>query len=184
MKTLRSGCFVDGLEITIRTCTCTSHASRADRHWPVSGKLAVPKPKLRAHVGRACVCVAPASGMPQGDASDTADVECVAVGERTREQRDAEGRKRAIDLDGGPAGKAPRTEGGLAMAVAHRLVEAVVARRPRGGDGGTVPGVDAFKELASLVEDFPAHIQAAAVRWCEENEAWSVRMIVEGEADD
>ena len=106
--------------------------------------------------------------MPQGDASDTADVECVVVGERTREQRDAEGRKRAIDLDSGPAGKVPRAE---------------VGGSSSGGDG-TVPGLDAFKGLASLVKDLPAHIQAAAVKWCEENEAWSVDMIVEAEQDD
>ena len=59
-----------------------------------------------------------------------------------------------------------------------------MARRPRGGDGGTVPGVDAFKGLASLVKDLPAHIQTAAVKWCEESEAWSVDMIVEAELDD
>ena len=48
------------------------------------------------------------------DAGSDAGEEVVVVGERTREQRDAEGRKRAIDLDGetaitGPAAKKART---------------------------------------------------------------------------
>ena len=102
---------------------------------------------------------------PRRPAPDADEVEC--VGERTREQRDAEGRKRAVDLDSEPAAKVPRAEVGASSS---------------GGDA--VPGLDALNGLASLVKDLPAHIQAAAVKWCEDNEAWSVGIIVEAEADD
>ena len=39
-------------------------------------------------------------------------------------------------------------------------------------------------DLAAVVGDLPSHLQAAAVKWCEDNEADSVAMVIEAEQDD
>jgi hypothetical protein len=101
-------------------------------------------------------------------------------GQRTRAERDAEGRKRAVDLDdegvsdGGLAYKTPRTSSSSTAAGASSS----------SAGGGSVPGLDMIEGLAALVHGLPAHIQAAAVKWCEENDAPSVAMIIAAEFDD
>ena len=66
----------------------------------------------------------------------------------------------------------------------HCSNRARASASPPSAGGGSVPGLDMIEGLAALVHGLPAHIQAAAVKWCEENDAPSVVMIVAAEFDD
>ena len=135
----------------------------------------------------------PAIAAPAAASASAADDEVSFAGERTREQRDAEGRKRAIDLDGGEssaaaAAKAPRTAASSSSS-STSLVPAAAATAASSAAAASsssagVPGLDAIDGLSSLVAGLPSHIQAAAVKWCEDDEAYSVSLIIEAENDD
>jgi len=130
--------------------------------------------------------------------SDEADTDVQIAGERTREERDAEGRKRAINLDTDDqpaAPKAARTESAAASSAARSssaapsssaaaAIPPPAASLTSASSTSSVPGLDQIHGLATLMAGLPSYIQAAGVKWCEDNEADSTAMIVEAELDD
>jgi len=104
----------------------------------------------------------------------------VLTGERTREERDAEGRKRAIDLDSGAGNASKVTKVEEAASSSGSAISAPAAAAP----GGSAAGLVKVAGLAQLVAHLSANHQAMALKWCEENDADSVHAIVMTEMDD
>lgn len=103
------------------------------------------------------------------------DGEVVVTRERTRQERDAEARKHAIDLEALPASKRPKTE--------HAGSSSAASSSAAASSSGTA-GVVRVTGLADLLENQSDEVCAAALAWCEDNEVKNVKLICDAEADD
>ena len=110
-----------------------------------------------------------ASGLSATSTSD----DVVLTGERTREERDAEGRKRAIDLDS-VAGSASK----------HPKAEAAAASSSENSGAAPCTELDKVDGLAKLLAHLSADHRAMALKWCVDHDADSVNVIVLMEMDD
>ena len=122
-------------------------------------------PVSSARTAASCSTAAASSSATAASASP----EVVCTGSRTREERDAEGRKRAVDLDddGSPdgtssSGKKAKIEGGSMRATELERVSG----------------------LADLMKYLGPDAQVAAVKWCNETDTDSVEVIVLTEQED
>jgi ribA/ribD-fused uncharacterized protein len=89
--------------------------------------------------------------------------EVVVTGERTREQRDAELRKHAVDVDAEPAARKVKTEAGAASGASGSAGGSAGAGSSGGGGGSLVEQVDKIKRALTLDStlEIRAAIQAA-----------------------
>mgnify|MGYP004344166849 CR=1 FL=1 len=93
----------------------------------------------------------------------------------TREERDAEGRLNAIDLDAQPDCKRSKTENAAPSSVASLSTSATPS--------GTA-GVERVTGLVGLLEDLSESVCVAALEWCDVNEVTNVKLILEAGAEE
>ena len=156
-KTVRIWSMADGSAVrTLQGHTGMVHSVHVspDGQHVVSGSVDKTVRISSVALARAASGHLPSSAAASSSTGVDADV--VVKGERTREQRDTEGRKRAIDLDE-PAARRQR-------------------REPR--------SLDDVDGLAELLRGLPEEVQSAAFAWCVEMDCISVGLIFEAEQED
>ena len=104
-----------------------------------------------------------------GDWVHVAYDEVSITGSLTREEKDADLRKRAIDLDVPTASKRVKNEAGSSS-------DLVLSASPE--------NVDAVQGLGQLVEHFSVEIKTSALTWCTQQGLTAVMPIVEAELED
>ena len=115
------------------------------------------------------------SNAPAADASAAGDKDVVEItGQRTREERDAENTKRAGNLDTEPE----------APAKVPRTVDLVPSGAGSSSAASLAEGLGEVAGLAKLVDGLRAEQQQAALAWCKQNDAASVKFICLLEKDD
>lgn len=149
---------------------------------------------------------APSNAQPASDDHD--DNEVMIVSERSREQREVEGRKHAIDLeDDGPAKLARPTGGtdpprsvsssslldltpGSSCGSPSELKQKIGGSAGSGGSSGSsgaagsrtevdaLAGMAPIEGLEGLMAGLPAHVKTAAIRWCAETDTGTVQVLL------
>ena len=107
----------------------------------------------------------------------------VVVRTRTREERDAELRANAVDLETEPVAKRSKSRVGNALGMGRPDTSAATS-----SSGSTAPAAAAastsyesapIEGLAHVVRNLPPSVQEAAQKWCEETDTASMHLVVE-----
>ena len=123
----------------------------------------------------------------------SADDELQTVTSRTREERDAEHRADAVNLDASPAAKranigSSSTSAAVAASGSDAAVLATTSAAAAGSDVAVSsaaveePAVTSIVEvegLAAVVKNLPSAVREAACAWCEETDTASMHLVVE-----